>query len=385
MGRNKMNTIKDLRRARRRAFNAAHSASYRYGTGIGGFFNILKTPVSFFGFFLGIALTAVGLYKGVAPIPSIATGAAVVYFSIMHKVISFSNALMSGLLIFFGGSLANSFIKVFSGEHTASDVSFVVSTALTYGLLILLFASGLFLRYLIKKRPAPSVFTVNGDICAVDVIAYEMLPLAGLPTLRKLVYSLPENARYAYRRAFTWADKRGFVLASFVLKDEGRTAALYLFTPLYADVSGLEPATFERAEKSSDETFTDDAMKILSEEAYPTDTDMFKRYNSVIKSDLKRRNLDDTEEHTVEYILSFSEKKDLDDFVAEAETEGFEPTEQAIKQAGEPLEIAGKSYFATAVRHKTRLGDERIESNTEEMIKLAARFGGRLRSWNVID
>ena len=63
-----MNTLKDLRRARRRAFNAAHSAAYKYGTGIHGFFNILKTPVSFFGFFLGIALTAVGIYKGVSPV-----------------------------------------------------------------------------------------------------------------------------------------------------------------------------------------------------------------------------------------------------------------------------------------------------------------------------
>ena len=111
-----MNTLKDLRRARRRAFNAAHSAAYKYGTGLPGFFNILKTPVSFFGFFLGIALTAVGIYKGVSPVSALATGLSIMYFAIMSKVISFSNALMSGLLIFFGGSLANSAIKVFWGR-----------------------------------------------------------------------------------------------------------------------------------------------------------------------------------------------------------------------------------------------------------------------------
>ena len=100
-----MKTLTELRRERRRAYNAAHSAAYKYGPGIRGFFNILKKPVSFFGFFLGIALTAVGLYKNMPVIPTVATGASIVYFSIMHKVISFPNALMSGILIFFGGSV----------------------------------------------------------------------------------------------------------------------------------------------------------------------------------------------------------------------------------------------------------------------------------------
>ena len=357
-----MNTLKDLRRARRRAFNAAHSAAYKYGTGIRGFFNILKTPVSFFGFFLGIALTAVGIYKGVSPVSALATGLSIMYFAIMSKVISFSNALMSGLLIFFGGSLAKSAIKVFSGEHTSAEVSFVVSTAFTYALLVLLFVTGLFLRRKIKNRPAPAPFTIEKNLCAVDVIAYEMLPIEGLTTLRKLVYALPDGAGYAYRRAFSWADRHGFVLASFVLKDDAKTAALYLFAPKDADISGLELASFEKSEKISDETFEDGAMKILAEEAYPSDGEMFRRYNIVMDAELKRRRTDKTVDHTVEYIVSFNEKKDMEDFVAAAMDDGFEPTERTEKQAGEP-----------------------IEQNTERMISLAAHFNGRLRSWNVID
>lgn len=380
-----MNTLKDLRRARRRAFNAAHSAAYKYGTGIRGFFNILKTPVSFFGFFLGIALTAVGIYKGVSPVSALATGLSIMYFAIMSKVISFSNALMSGLLIFFGGSLANSTIKVFSGEHTSAEVSFVVSTAFTYALLVLLFVTGLFLRRKIKNRPAPAPFTKEKNLCAVDVIAYEMLPIEGLTTLRKLVYALPDGAGYAYRRAFSWADRHGFVLASFVLKDDAKTAALYLFAPKDADISGLELASFEKSEKISDETFEDGAMKILAEEAYPSDGEMFRRYNIVMDAELKRRKTDKTVDHTVEYIVSFNEKKDMEDFVAAAMDDGFEPTERTEKQAGEPFEIAGRSYYAAAVCHRTRLGGERIEQNTERMISLAAHFNGRLRSWNVID
>ncbi len=380
-----MNTLKDLRKARRRAFNAAHSAAYKYGTGIKGFFNILKTPVSFFGFFLGIALTAVGLYKGSALIPTLATGISVMYFSVMSKVISFSNALMSGLLIFFGGTVADGAVRVFSGEHTQSEVSFVVSSAFTYVLLALLFTAGLFLRSRIKTRPSPAPFTVNGDLCAVDVIAYEMLPLENLTTLRKLVYDLSNNTGYACRRAFSWADKRGFVLASFVLRDEGKTAALYLFTPRNADVSELTLAAFNGAEKTADEIFEEDAMKVLTEEAYPSDEDMFRRYNILMEAELKRRKLDEAVDHTVEYVVSFSERGKSEAFVEEAKNNGFEPAESAPGSDGEPIEIAGKSFYAAVVRSRTRLGEERLEKNTRDMIELAARFGGRLRSWNVID
>lgn len=380
-----MNTLKDLRRARRRAFNAAHSAAYKYGTGIRGFFNILKTPVSFFGFFLGIALTAVGIYKGVSPVSAIATGAAIMYFAIMSKVISFPNALMSGLLIFFGGTITNHAVNVFSKDSSKADVSFVVSELFTYGLLIILFISGIILRYRIKTRPSPAPFTVNGDLCAVDVIAYEMLPIENLTTLRKLVYNLPNNAGYAYRRAFSWADRHGFVLASFVLRDDGKTAALYLFAPKDSDISGLELAAFESAEKTVDESYEEDAMSVLTTEAYPSDEDLFKRYNILMEAELRRRKLDETTDHTIEYVVSFNEKANLNNFVEEAKDNGFEPTEIALRQAGDPLEIAGKSYYAIAVRKRTRLGEERLSRNTTEMIELAARFGGRLRSWNVID
>lgn len=175
------------------------------------------------------------------------------------------------------------------------------------------------------------------------------------------------------------------MLASFVLKDDAKTAALYLFAPKDADISGLELASFEKSEKISDETFEDGAMKILAEEAYPSDGEMFRRYNIVMDAELKRRKTDKTVDHTVEYIVSFNEKKDMEDFVAAAMDDGFEPTERTEKQAGEPFEIAGRRYYAAAVCHRTRLGGERIEQNTERMISLAAHFNGRLRSWNVID
>ena len=129
-----MKTLTELRRERRRAYNAAHSAAYKYGPGIRGFFNILKKPFSFFGFFLGIALTAVGLYKNMPVIPTVATGASIVYFSIMHKVISFPNALMSGILIFFGGSVADSMLTVFSKDPSEADIRFAVSTAAAYAI-----------------------------------------------------------------------------------------------------------------------------------------------------------------------------------------------------------------------------------------------------------
>lgn len=380
-----MNTLKDLRRARRRAFNAAHSAAYKYGTGIRGFFNILKTPVSFFGFFLGIALTAVGIYKGVSPVSALATGLSIMYFAIMSKVISFSNALMSGLLIFFGGSLANSAIKVFSGEHTSAEVSFVVSTAFTYALLVLLFVTGLFLRRKIKNRPAPAPFTIEKNLCAVDVIAYEMLPIKGLTALRKLVYAVPENSGFAYRRAFSMADKLGFVLASLLLSEDGTKVTMYLFTPPDADISAIETAAFGQAEKVGEETFTDEATEILTREAYPSDKELFRSYNRMMTAELRSRKIDETEEHTVEYVVSFVDKNDMADFIAEAKNEGLELSEKSLKKADEPFEVGGKNYFAVAVGHRTRLGEERIERNTDDLIGLSSRFNGKLRSWNVVD
>ena len=50
-------------------------------------------------------------------------------------------------------------------------------------------------------------------------------------------------------------------------------------------------------------------MKILAEEAYPSDGEMFRRYNIVMDAELKRRKTDKTVDHTVESIVSFNEKK----------------------------------------------------------------------------
>lgn len=380
-----MKTLTELRRERRRAYNAAHSAAYKYGPGIRGFFNILKKPFSFFGFFLGIALTAVGLYKNMPVIPTVATGASIVYFSIMHKVISFPNALMSGILIFFGGSVADSMLTVFSEDPSEADIRFAVSTAAAYAILVFLFVFGLILRYRVKIRPAPAPFMLDRDFCIVDVIAYEMLPIKGLPALRKLVYAVPENSGFAYRRAFSIADKLGFVLASLLLSEDGTKVTMYLFTPPDADISAIETAAFGQAEKVGEETFTDEATEILTREAYPSDKELFRSYNRMMTAELRSRKIDETEEHTVEYVVSFVDKNDMADFIAEAKNEGLELSEKSLKKADEPFEVGGKNYFAVAVGHRTRLGEERIERNTDDLIGLSSRFNGKLRSWNVID
>ena len=181
------------------------------------------------------------------------------------------------------------------------------------------------------------------------------------------------------------ADKLGFVLASLLLSEDGTKVTMYLFTPPDADISAIETAAFGQAEKVGEETFTDEATEILTREAYPSDKELFRSYNRMMTAELRSRKIDETEEHTVEYVVSFVDKNDMADFIAEAKNEGLELSEKSLKKADEPFEVGGKNYFAVAVGHRTRLGEERIERNTDDLIGLSSRFNGKLRSWNVVD
>lgn len=380
-----ISSIKDLRKYRKVLYNVANSKSAKYGQGFSALRKIILSPLTLLGLALGIAVSVIRITKGHDIILSIGFGLAIILFAFLIKLTDFFTALMAGFLTYDLSIALSNGVLFFTGGKNAPDLNFLLAVCITNLFLIAIFIFSIRIREKNKEKPH-YISVADGDtVFFTENAAMNLLPLSFTTQLSEITLPLFATDRECFAAA-TSVNKKIYyanaLLISFKIQNSiKKEITLYVLS----DGSGNAENEVKKAYPDCTCTvFTENIWDILKERGLPEESKFFEIFNEKMYYELQKKGIDDAEEHTLLYSFLFKTEEKISDFLKEVEKEEYTPFVSEDNRLYSKITDANDS-FIVVVKKKTRIGIQRLHSNTQYLFPIAKAFDAKFNGWIIAD
>ncbi|PWM47721.1 MAG: hypothetical protein DBX47_00120 [Clostridiales bacterium] len=381
--------INDIRKERKKIVKQL--ASDIYGTGIQGLINRLKKPARIITICLGFLFVT---YSVVAYFPLdfgwFFVGLSLWVFAVASGYIGFLSSFICAFTVFSAYPFAEIIKNAIIGTLTQTNIDFLKSYIPTFVFLPIILILSLVVRSIQIKKPSFSAFNnQNGRINILDPALEQLYPIQGFENLIQVNFITHSKRRYSsiisdFIKFARVCDKQKALPAGaeFIEKDKEDSieVTFYAYSSSESRIPPIKSYVTENLKDSKIYIISDINWNIYKDVIMPDDIIIQREYNKHFSENLEKRGVDLSQTKKLSYIIVFNSKNEAESCLKTAPENGFIP----IKTDGEIIKHdknAIKDMYIITLQLESKLGIERLNINSMNVIDFVKKFNGSLRHW----
>ena len=380
--------IKDIYDARKKTIK--HMSEEIYGTRLQGFINRLKKPSRIIELIAG-AVLMITAASAFSPPDTLwfFSGMAVCTYAATSGYLGFLNAIICSFTVFAAFPFADVLQQLLIGSFTQTSKDFILSYIPLFATMPIILIISLIIRSKLLKKPVFSIIRETDNIIRIsDPLFERFYPVHGFSTFIQIGFTSPaiKNARSLisdFIRFANFCDKQKAIPvgAKFLKQPDGNTdTELYVYTD---DENKLED--IKKYFSTNNESFLltkteDSTWQKYIETVLPDDITVQYEYNRHFTERMERKGFDLSQTKRLSYIVSFNTETEAQLCIENASENGLTPIEtngQLIKKDTTSL----KNAYIVTLTLESKLGIERLNINSRNVIDYVKKFNGHLRHW----
>ena len=357
--------------------------------GFKGGLNIILNPLSVFSFLLGIILIIFGLTKDSLALAFIVGGISLAVFGILQKFHGILNSGIISILIFMLYPVIDISFSALSGRFTNEDFMFLEGYAPLVVAVILLYILSIFLKSRMLRKPLFTFFDGDGKAIAIDMTLFHLCPVAGYKFLitvsvPNLYTAITKQALNQFYKINAGLYSKKIILASGVFsKTSGAESKYYAYTDDLNNIEYISDYLSANGISCSVAYVEDPDWNKYKSELMPDEYVLNEIYNGNLYMNLSRGKYDMAKISRLGYFVSFDNTSDAEACVKNAENGGFKLYNHGKSPIKEE-KIGSKSIYIVILELESRLGLERLNMNSGNIIDFAKKFNGHLHHWALL-